>query len=53
MSLITELRQRAEQIRRQRAAELESFRMSRKGESTFLDDLRFIQALTQGRRVRP
>lgn len=50
-SLIQELRARADARRQQASTELESMRMIRRG-GTFMDDYRYIQAITQGRRVR-
>ena len=53
MNLIQELKARADARRQQTATELESMRMIRKGESsTFMDDCRYIAAITQGRRVK-
>lgn len=54
MSLIEELRNKADAIKRQRQVEREhvAFRMVSKRDSTFMDDARFIAAMTAGRRVR-
>ena len=51
MNLIQELRSRSDVYRQQRTAELEAERMTRKA-GTFMDDMRYITAITQGRRVK-
>ena len=50
-TLIQELRARSDVYRKQRDAEVEAMRMVRKA-GNFMDDMRYITAITQGRRVK-
>jgi hypothetical protein len=50
MNLIQELRAKGDATRRQQQAEREV--ASRYGKGTFMDDCRYIAAITQGRRVK-
>jgi hypothetical protein len=50
MNLIQELRAKQDAAKRQKEAEREV--ASRYGKSTFMDDARYILAVTQGRRIR-